>query len=96
MAGSVTGEKFNTEFTKVGTGRSRRQRCKADVGSSQSLRYSCRNLHGAGRIAMDADGLRADCDFAPVAGKDEALFNDAQGLAAGFGGIVDQGVFLFS
>ena len=96
MAGILARKSFNTEFTKVGTERSRRQRCKADVGLSQSLRYSCGNLHGAGRIAMDADGLRTDYDLAPVAGKDEPLFNDAQGLAARFGGIVDQGVFMFS
>jgi hypothetical protein len=60
------------------------------------LRYSCGNLQSAGRIAMDADCLRADCDLAPIAGHDDALFNDAQGLAGGFGGIVDQGVFMFS
>jgi len=38
---------------------------------------------------VNADGLRADGDFTPVAGEDEALFNNAQGLTGGFCGIVD-------
>jgi len=42
-----------------------------------------------GCVAVNADSLRADSDFTPVAGEDEALFHNVQGLTGGFGGLVD-------
>jgi hypothetical protein len=53
------------------------------------LCYGESNLRGAGCVAVNADGLRADSDFASIAGDDEASFHNAQGLPGGFGGIVD-------
>jgi hypothetical protein len=93
MAASVTEKRFNTEFTKNGdpsqlraNQRSVRQREKLNASFAQSLCYGYSNLRSSRRISMDADGLRANGDSASVAGDYDALFNDAQGLASGFGG----------
>src|SRR5713101_8206240 len=45
---------------------------------------------------MDAEGLRADGDFGAAARDERAALNDAEGLAAGFRGIVDHGIVEFA
>src|SRR5438876_8664875 len=64
-------------------------RTQRNARLAQRPRHSFGNLRRAGSIAVDAQGLRVDCNFAAVAGDHYASLRDAQSLPRCFFRIAD-------